>query len=786
MDLFQLHSFPLEQVADREGFERRVGAWFAARPYPARLLALSRGFSLQTATERMRREQAPLAYLAHGLGPLLRAIDALVDGTEAHDPAQILRALPEPMVPMLLTHLAPFPAMQALVQAAVRGEPLPVTDALVAWATLADTIVQVFWRLPWMQEMMAFYRTMEQAYVRSATYLLLTWPPPDVAPTVLSTTLRHAFGRPVTHLPVMPTLLGCAYREHATRLEPLEAGQPWLAALHSYDLQDIWDASTLHPLLATNYDVILALDIQTMTHRQAQRTAELAFNAANLVARDHRLLDTRAQRVTADATHALHELHHQTLHRLQLAVIVGGRDPDDLEINVAETRDRLGSSLRLMRAAGAQAEVLKLCSPLPRTHLEAPWKPRTQLSQAVGCMAGIVGLHRPTATTGIFLGIDALRRAPVFMDLFQQQQAAHTIVLGKSGYGKTVFINLLAERAAAVHGMQVIGIDAFANGLRVAAALAGAVCYRVGLEHTVNLLDVVFDTETDGGWLPNQVLHVVGQLALLFGQPGQTTDHRQAYQPRIFSVRERGVLGRVIQALYETHGVTPETPIAHTPLLGDLLTMLEAEVSPVAHALALDLRYLLYGTEDRHATTLTPEGAAFHGATTIDWNFRRDVVYYDFAQVPELLRPFYYLQAIGAIHRYLRLPGRDRQRKIFLEIDEFGYASQVEEVVRLAHAISKTARKYGCGIVLVDQNPSTFFGTETGRQIYEQAAARIFFHLEPSAAQEVAAALPDVPPAYLAFLPRAEPGECLAVLRNDVYQLNVELNRREAHSFMGS
>ncbi|NCC32043.1 MAG: hypothetical protein EOM24_08475, partial [Chloroflexia bacterium] len=126
MDLFQLHSFPLEQVADREGFERRVGAWFAARPYPARLLALSRGFSLQTATERIRHAQAPLAYLAHGLGPLLRAIDALVDGTEAHDPAQILRALPEPLTTMLLPHLAPFPAMQALVQAAVRGEPLPV------------------------------------------------------------------------------------------------------------------------------------------------------------------------------------------------------------------------------------------------------------------------------------------------------------------------------------------------------------------------------------------------------------------------------------------------------------------------------------------------------------------------------------------------------------------------------------------------------------------------------------------------------------------------------------
>jgi len=40
------------------------------------------------------------------------------------------------------------------------------------------------------------------------------------------------------------------------------------------------------------------------------------------------------------------------------------------------------------------------------------------------------------ATDGIFLGIDAVRRAPIFMDLFRQNQAAHTVILGKTGYGK--------------------------------------------------------------------------------------------------------------------------------------------------------------------------------------------------------------------------------------------------------------------------------------------------------------------------------------------------------------
>jgi type IV secretory pathway VirB4 component len=144
------------------------------------------------------------------------------------------------------------------------------------------------------------------------------------------------------------------------------------------------------------------------------------------------------------------------------------------------------------------------------------------------------------------------------------------------------------------------------------------------------------------------------------------------------------------------------------------------------------------------------------------------------------------LQASGAINRYLRQIGRDTRRKIFLEIDEFGYAAQVEAVARLAVEICKTARKYGCGIVLVDQNPLTFLESESGRQIYENATARILFHLDDMAARQIGAAMSDLTPEHIAFLPQAQPGECLAIIKNDVYRVNVETHPLEARVFMGS
>ena len=783
MQIFRLTSFPIEQVPNLQALELDLAAWFVARDYPVRLLAYSQAFQMKKAIAHIQQAQAGMERIQHAVAPLLRAIDALLAGDSTADPAGALREVPPHILAILLEAFAAVPVIQ---QVLVGEGSVGVDDDRTRWAMLADAFDMVLWRLPWTKETIRFYQALEQRHLRAATYLMMTWEPPDVSAQSLITTLRHAFRRPVERLDALPSVLPCAYTEQMRRLEPREPGQPYYALLHSYDMQDEWDAVTLHPLLSSQYDVAIAIDIVTLSRNRAQRLAEMAHNAANLVAKDKKLLDMRAERVTRDAQYALHEMRHQTLHEIQLAVLIGGATPEELEINVADIRDRLGPKLRLMRAAGAQGEVLKLFSTTLRTRIQAPWKPRTQLSHAVGCLAGIVGLHRTNATDGIFLGIDAVRRAPIFMDLFKQNQAAHTVILGKTGYGKTVFLNLLAERAAAVAGMQVIGIDAFANGFRVEAALAGAKCYAIGLNQTVNILDVVYGHDTEGGWLPNQVLHVVGQLSLLLGEPGQTPDGKKRYIPRAFSTRERGVLGRVIQALYQEYDITPDTATRETPILADLLTQLEAEDDAVAVEVAIDIRYFLYGSIRREIDVMTPEGTAFNGHTTIDWNFSRDVIYYDFKQVPEILLPFYYLQAIGAINRYLRQHGRDTRRKIFLEIDEFGYAAQVEAVARLAVEICKTARKYGCGIVLVDQNPLTFLESESGRQIYENATARILFHLDDMAARQIGAAMSDLTPEHIAFLPQAQPGECLAVIKNDVYRVHVETHPLEARVFMGS
>jgi hypothetical protein len=772
MQIFELSSVPLDPAGDLDRFEERLGFFFAQREFSMRLLGHSSRFPMQAPIRTLRSAIQPRERLAQQVRPVRAAIDAWQD-----TPSALTALLAE------LDATTRQGLWQALVGHPDLGAWEDGTATIDQWAAFADALDGLFWRIPWAKEAIRMYELMEQRVLRSAQYHLLTWEPDDVSEQAIRLPLANAIRRSVQRVTNLPPIISGGYQERLAFLEPDTVGQPLLAVLLSYDCAGEWNATLFHDLISQNMDLSIALDITTMSRSKAQRVAEMAYNAARLVANDRRLVDTRGEQVVVDAREVLTQLKAQTLHQIQIAILVRGTTRDELEANVVTVRDLFGPRLKLFRPLGAQGAALKLFSTTPRSRLDAPWKPRTQLSKAVGCAAGMIGFHRPRQTQGIFVGIDRNGRFPIFINLFDQNQAAHMIISGMSGYGKTVLLNLLAERAASLNQMQVIGIDAFGNGLRVARAIQDCVCYQVGLEHTINILDVIYGWETEGGWENNQILHVVAQLVMLLGEPGESVDGKKRFIPLTLQSGERGVLALAVKRLYRQFGVTPDTLVATMPTLTDLIAVLEAMGDTVAAQFALRLRYLLYGSSTA-MDDKTPDGVAFDGQTTIDWQFHQAIVYYDFRTVPELLLPFFYLQALGAIWRYIRT--RHITQDVFLMIDEFGYASQIEAVTTATWVIAKTARKYRLGMVLVDQTMKPFLDTPTGRQLHANAAAHFFFHMQDVEAQDVARAMSVITPRGQQFICDAEPGQCLGIIRKDAYEINVECHPLEARAFLNS
>jgi hypothetical protein len=775
MYLFDIASSPIDLVGDLDRFEERLGAFFTARDFPMRLFAHSTAFPMYEPITAVRDAIHRVESLYVRTRGLREAIDAWCLDHNAVNLAETILALDEREYEELRAQLQ----LNGFALASCFTEH---TDE-AQWEQFVAAVDLLFWRIPWARQAIEMYQLMERRVLRAVQYILLTWEPADVSEMAIRVPLAAATRRPVRRIEHLPPVIHGPYREYLSYLEPEEPEQPFLAVLTSYDVAGEWSATLFHELIALNLDISLAVDVVTLNRNKSQRVAEMAYNAAKLVARDASLVDIRGEQVVHDAREVLGELKGQTLHAIQVAILVRGKSRDELEANVVTVRDLFGPRLKLLRPTGAQREALKIFSTLPRKRLDAPWKPRTQLSKVVGCAAGMVGFHRPYQTKGVFVGVDRNGRFPIFINLFERNQAAHMIISGMSGYGKTALLNLIAERAASLSDMQVIGIDAFSNGLRVERAIQDCVCFKVGLEHTINPLDVVFGWETEGGWLNNQILHAVGQIAMLLGEPGESVDGKRRFIPIKLETGERGVLSLAVKRLYQKYRIVPETPAWGTPSLTDLIAVLEEMRDPIAAQFATRLRYFIYGSLT-DTSEKTPDGAAFDGQTTIDWRFENRIVYYDFKTVPELLLPLFYVQAMGKAWRYITT--RRISHDIFLQIDEFGYASQVEAVANTAWVMAKTARKFRLGMVLVDQTMRPFLDTPAGRQLHANAAAHFFFHMQDVEAQDVARAMSVITPRHQQFILDAEPGQCLGVIRKDVYEINVECHPLEASAFLNS
>ena len=777
--LHQLASFPIQQAGPLESVETKLALCVANRPYPMRFVARSLAFDMTPALRTIRDLAGGITSLARAGAPLLDTIDA-GDWQQAR---ALVEALDEPVWEQLRRATEPDVLRHALMLACDH------TALPRAWRRVAESLRRTTWSLPWLHEHARFYEALEHRHMRQTALTMLAFAPPDVPAIAIANDLRAATGRPVQQIHALPPIIRGPYRQAGGALVPVNAGDPYLAVLLSYDLRGVWDATTLHGLLNLPFDVAIAVDIHTVPTHTAARTAELAYSASRILAQDVKVKDVRGERVFRDSQTVMHALTRWSLHHVQIAVLVSAPTREDLEQHIAQVQGLTNTTLKLARLGKVQRELLKYFTTAPTNTIDAPRRTRNMLSPGLGCILGLVGFHRASGTDGILWGIDAAHYSPLFYDLFKDNQAAHLAILGKTGFGKTVFLNQIALRAAQ-QGHRVIGIDAFRNGERVeAAAQDGAHCTLIGMDACINPLDIVYDETTEGGWQANQNQHAIGQIAIFLGSPAINADGKEYMLPRAFSPGERGLLDAALSMVYQH--CTPDMPLEEMPILSDLIDALEDQDESESREIARELRRVLFGSTKPTQTTLTSVGRTFNVTTTVDWDFSKPINYFDFSTVPDLWRPVFYTQAIGAVLRFMRNPQRllrDKQlgRKTYLMIDEFGYMTRVAEVGKLAAQIAKVARKYHIGLLAVDQNPSTFLDNENGLFIWENTIGKILFHLDDLPARRVADAISHLRPEHTRFLPSAEPGQCIAVFGNDVYPMTVELNPREWRALRGS
>ena len=583
--------------------------------------------------------------------------------------------------------------------------------------------------------------------------------------------------------------------------------------LSSFQLSRTWDWR--HPLAQTIADadgpMVICVDVRRIHPERVGASAEF-WEGMILNGQDR-----NAQLAKEEAEAAL-MIRDEFVHHVRILFMLLDKSGKRLKERLDSLRKVTTQYMKVDRLIGYQAPATAMFGPMERPG-GMPSGHFNVLSRGVAVSAGLWGVGRDQPTEGIYTGIsvDEVARHVAFLN-WQGNDPFHGIILGRTGKGKTVGAQALAWRLAE-QGAQVIFLEPQGHGRRLAALAGEGNCSYSQLSYettTINILDVVHDNPS------KQYDHVLTLLGLLLDPLGSS--------PRQFTNAEVAIVRAALDRTYSHYDW-------HDELLKD------QTITPTLEIFCHKLREVVGEREQRGQMVLAANGLArrpvgapaggqgfqdpvatagrylvaeiealyvygdyaanFNTTTNLDLKLDKQIIVFDFSNVPERRRSLFYYVVLSSLNREIR--SRPRKRAIF--VDEVHYMNQEPALMEAMAHMVKTVRTFGCAVILIDQDLEAFVGVDgaqaesmaaglniaAGQFIINNVSWTIAFGMKRDAAYRLAHHYPDeILDSHAEFLARMgsddKMGKGMAVVRADGKADTVyfQLRPMEAEALFGS
>ncbi|GAA4469260.1 VirB4 family type IV secretion system protein [Phytohabitans houttuyneae] len=313
---------------------------------------------------------------------------------------------------------------------------------------------------------------------------------------------------------------------------------------------------------------------------------------------------------------------------------------------------------------------------------------------------------------GTLYGLNPDSNGIVWWDRWSQHNA-NSVVLARSGAGKSYFVKLEILRSLA-DGVHVAVVDPDNEYRRLAEAVGG-VSIALGADGVrLNPLDIPPGDHRPQA-LTYRALFLHTLTAVLLGQ-----------QP---PPAERAALDKAITGAYHEAGISndPATWRRQAPLLRDVADQLARQHTEAAQMLAARLTPWTTGSfKDLFdgPTTTVPDGQL------VVWSTR---------QLPDELRPPGMLLALDAIWRDVDVPaaGSTNPPRRLVCVDEAWTLLRDSDGATFLSRLAKSARKRNTGLSVITQDVGDLLSSRLGQVVVANAATQILLRQAPQAIDEV-------------------------------------------------
>lgn len=312
-----------------------------------------------------------------------------------------------------------------------------------------------------------------------------------------------------------------------------------------------------------------------------------------------------------------------------------------------------------------------------------------------------------TRNEGILYGMNQHDGSLIIFDRFTLENA-NSVILGKSGGGKSFFVKMEAFRLLMM-GIDVIILDPENEYEKLTQSMGGEfVVFSTTSQYKINPFDLISET-VEPDELSNKILDLHSLIRVIMGDE--------------ISPAQDALLDRALVMTYRNVGITqdPATFKLPAPLLEDLYKVFMGMETPEAKEMANRLEKFVMGSA----------AGIFNQKSNFD--IKNHFTVFGIRDLEENLRPVAMYIVLDYIWNKVR---RDKKKRILI-VDEAWYLIKHKDSGAYLHNFAKRARKYHLGLTTITQDVEDFLSTQEGKAIVTNSSMQIILKQSTAAVDRI-------------------------------------------------
>ena len=483
------------------------------------------------------------------------------------------------------------------------------------------------------------------------------------------------------------------YRTLFVTAYPRYVSANWLYSLVTFD----------RPLYISMY--IYPTESKTVLDELKRKIAEMEASIEAEI-KAGKVVDPTTQVALDDALSLQAELAKgsERFFQFGLYITIPADSKEELDNLTKEVDSSLSSILIIAKQATLeQEEGFKSTVPMFSDKLQV-WRNMDTTSLAMTFPFSTAALTR---NEGILYGMNQHDGSLIIFDRFTLENA-NSVILGKSGGGKSFFVKMEALRLLMM-GIDVIILDPENEYQKLTQSMGGEfVVFSTTSQYKINPFDLISETN-EPDELSNKILDLHSLIKVIMGDD--------------ITPAQDALLDRALVMTYRNVGITqdPATFRNPAPLLEDLYKVFMGMETTEAKEMANRLEKFVMGSA----------AGIFNQKSNFD--IKNHFTVFGIRDLEENLRPV----AMYIVLDYIWNRVRQDKKKRVLIVDEAWYLIKHKDSGAYLHNFAKRARKYHLGLTTITQDVEDFLATEEGKAIVTNSSMQIILKQSTAAVDRI-------------------------------------------------